>query len=454
MANVCNAQYELLALKKLIESRDAELLTRYRFDMFGITELANIFKIVGVLYADNGAMPSADLLKAEIAGRIVNQDKQKFYLDLLEDINSKDASGITTDSVIEQLKTQRQFRVILDGAGKLIDSVEARDAAQSVGTMRELYEKLFKDDTQESLDAGDMCNMAGKTIKYDFEKTGIASLDKRGGLIKGGLISVAGQAKAGKSLLSQQMLVYGHDNYEGSSAYFTFEQQPAEIRARILSSKSNIDIGLISSDLISAFQRLDLRIAEVAHLCDFNDNIKDFCYETKDIPDSEFWPMLWDHFKPRNSRFYITGGTDWDTLFIQMQMMVDLKNVKRFVIDYPMIIPKGRAHSSLQSWEYNLLMSRNLKSFARNNGVRIIAPAQYDDKADNVRYCSGVINDVDLMLAMTQEDGDDEYGDMGAITVRYKAFRNFLSIPEEPQLTPFKLLRAFNFAKFENFPEF
>ena len=431
-----------------MEAKNPELLSDIKFDLFGNSELANVFKLVGILYADNGAMPGWDLLIAELTNRVTNPDKQRFYVELVGDIKDKDATGITTEDLIKKLKTQRQFRTILDGAGKLVDAVDSRDADLTVGIMRELYESMFVQEAGASFDSSDMVRMAGNKVKFDFEKTGITGLDKRGGIIKGGLVSVAGASKAGKSLLAQQMLTYSHDTYEGSSAYFPYEQSASEIRCRILSARSDIDIGLVTSDLLTPEQRLNLRIAEVGHLCEINSNMIDFCTQTKKESDEEFWPMFWDHFQPRPDRFYLMQkGPDWDNLFIQMQMMVDMKNVKRFVVDYPMIIPRGRTHRDLASWEYNLLMSRNLKSFARNNGVRVIAPAQYDDKNDNIRYASGVINDVDLMLTMKHENGDKE---AGTVTIGFKAFRNYLSLPGEPILLPFKLERQFHVSKFGN----
>lgn len=452
MSKVGNVQYELLAIKKLIESKNPELIAKLKQELFSNVELSNIVKISGLLYADNGQLPGWDLLSAELTNRIINPDKQKFYVDLLQDIKDKDATGITTDDLIDKLRTQRQFRFVLDGAGKLVDAVDRRDADSTVGIMRELYEDMFKNSGEDSLDDADMVSMAGTSVKYNFEKTGFTGIDKRGGHIEGGLFGYAGAAKAGKSVVAQQITVYGHDNYEGSSCYYSYEQTAAEIRARILSARSEIDVGLVTSDILTPEERLRLREAEVAHLCDFNANMKDFCYQTRGESEKEFWPSFWTHFEPRKNRFLIPKKSpDWDNLFIQMQILVDMKNVRRFVIDYPTIVPRGRSGAKLASWEYALQKSQELKDFARNNGVRIIIPMQYDDKNDHIRYNSGVINAVDLLVAMKMEEGDTEFGDSGATTFGFKAYRNFLSVPGEPTLQPFKALRNFKYAKFENF---
>ncbi len=67
-----------------------------------------------------------------------------------------------------------------------------------------------------------------------------------------------------------------------------------------------------------------------------------------------------------------------------------------------------------------------------------------------MRFVSNAINAADLVIAMSVEEGDDEVGDMGSITLTFKAYRNFKSIDGEPTLMPFKLLKEFNKARFNN----
>lgn len=449
---VGNVQFELLSIKKLIESKNPELLTQLKLDLFSVPELHNMVKITGLLYSSTGELPGWDFLKAELTDRIINPEKQKFYLGLLEDIKNKDASGVSTEDLISKLKTQRQFRVILDGASKLVDAVDKKDADRSIGVMRELYQDMFQHDVSESFDSSDMVQMAGKSIMYDFQKTGFTGWDRYGGMIKGGLIGVAAAAKAGKTIMATQMMLHGYDTCEGSTLLYSYEMPAQEVRARILSFRSEVDVGLISADLLTPEDRLHIRESEVAHLCDFNATMKDFCQETRKLPEEEFWPLFWSHFSPRENRCYLPGkGPNWDELFIQMQLMVDMKNVKTIVIDYPALIGKGSYDRNLASWEYTLAKSRELKSFARDNGIRVITPMQYDDKNDNIRFASNVICDVDCLVTLKQEEGDQEYGDMGAVTVGFKAYRNYLSTPGFSGLQPFKLLKQFNYSKFLNF---
>jgi hypothetical protein len=201
-------------------------------------------------------------------------------------------------------------------------------------------------------------------------------------------------------------------------------------------------------------QRIELKIAEAAHLCHMEDSMVSFCHDKAGLSDDDFWQEFWTNFKPRENRFYLLDHKpDWDTLFIQMRLLRDTKNVRMFVPDYPFLIPRGASDKGAASWEYNLLQSRKLKAFAGEmSGASkswVICPAQYDDKEDSLKYIKGVVNDVDLYVKMFEDDGDGEYGEYGAITVGFGAYRNYLTVPDEPALTPFKLFKRFNVSMFE-----
>ena len=454
MSKIANVQYEILSLKKLLDSRDPELLNRLHFDLYSNAELANILKISSILYMDTGRLPSWDHLKAEIVNRVLQTDKQNFYLGLLQDIKDKDAADISTEDIIKNLKTQRQFRQILDSAGKLVGSVESRDANAAVDIMKELYQDMFYQDSQESLESSDLVNMAGKTTSIDWETTGYDSIDERGGICKGGLWYCLGAAKRGKSTLAQGMLTHAHEKYGGSSCYMSFEMSKIEVKSRILAAKSSTDIGLVISGLLSQTERLNLRKAEVDLLIGLTPNAEDFCEYTSQLNDAEFWAEAWQNFAPKDDRVYIIDDAgDWADTFTKMRLLATLKGVKRFVIDYPMLIPRasGPEFSKLSTWEYHLEMSKQLKSFARNTGTRIIAPAQYKEGEDKISFASNIINDCDGMIALYEDDGDKDYGEMGCVSVKFKAYRNYITIPSQPTLQPFKLLKELNYSRFANF---
>jgi len=448
MSKIVNTQAEMLILKKIVESKSPELLMAVPTELFGNKELQNIYTIIGTHFTTHYQLPGWDVLKMEITNRVANPDKQRFYVDLISDIKAKDTSGITTDDLIKKLHTQYQFRCILDGAGKLVDSVDKRDEDNAVAVMKEMYESMFQHGAGDNLDSGDMVRLAGKSVQYNFRKSGLTSLDMHGPFAEKSLTLVGAPSKAGKSLLALQFLTYGHENYEGSSCYISYEMSQTEVKMRILASKSEINVGLITSNMLTNEQRLALREAEVRHLCDFNPNMKDFIEQTKNEDADKWWPLFWDHFAPKKNRFFIPDKPgSWDKLFLYMQMMVDMKNVRTFVLDYISLVPRGGGDKTLASWEYLLARSRDLKTFARNNDCRIITPVQLDEKEDKIRWGGGIIADCDLCLILKQENGDKE---AGTSTVAYKAFRNFQSVPNEPALKPFKLLRRFDVCKFED----
>lgn len=452
MSKVSNVQYELGILKLLLDKKSPELLVKLTPEYFGTKDVGNLFRLIKGFYIDHGQFLGWDALKAELSARIKDADRSKFLCDLVDDVRERDVSGLTEEYLLDELKTQMQFRIALEGVGKIVDGVDKKDAPGVVGAMQGLYEKMFAEGASESLSSSDMSEMTGKKIEFTYEKTGLTGLDKYGGLIESGLSMVLGESGRGKTHMATQWAINHHRNYDGSTAIMSWEQGAGELRARILSHLSEVDLGKVTVGNFSDEELLKIRLAEVELLCGKNDEALEFCRRSYKLSDTDFWENMWTTFDPQKKRvFLIDTAPDWDNLFIMMEMLVQTKNVKLFVIDYPEIIGRGRLLSELPGWDYKLTQIGKLKAFCRKHKVRIIFPAQFSEKADHIRYNSGAINYCDLAVALTEEEGDSEYGDNGAFTIKFKKFRNFIAPAGGGIPQPFKVLKRLNVAKFESF---
>lgn len=252
--------------------------------------------------------------------------------------------------------------------------------------------------------------------------------------------------------MATQWAKHFHDNYEGSTLISSWEQSSGELRARILSNASEVDLGAVTLGKYTDEELLKIRLAEVRHLCGPNEEALEFARRSYRLSDAQFWQNMWTTYKPQNNRFYILDtAPDWDTLFVTMEMMVQSRGVKLIILDYPEIIGRGKQWAELQSWQYSLAMIGKLKAFCRRHKVRIVFPAQWSESADHIRYNSGAINFVDLAIALAEEEGDREYGTYGAYTVQFKKYRNFIAPQAGATPQSFKVLKRLNVAKFENF---
>lgn len=445
-----NVQYERLALNKILASRNPELLTMFPVEMFGNKDIGNMYRLVRMFYGEHGEFIGWDGLLAELENRVPSKEKLDFLKGMVADIKAIDDST-STEMILGKLKEQHQFRVLIAGAGDLTNAISIKDMEQSRARVIEMYDAMFGGDQAHNFTAAGMRSMAGKPIKYNFYKTGIKPLDERGGLIEGGLTIIAGESGAGKSTLAQQFLQYSYHNDANSCAIFSFEQSKQELRARILASEGNLDVSLISADLLTPEQRLHMRITEAKFYSTFDQNIADFIDQNKALNDELFWPMFFDHFSGRPNEFYLFDHKpDWDNLFVQMKLLRDTKGVKKFCVDYPYLVQRGQTERHLQQWEYALAMTQKLKAFAGEGGKysEVLAPAQYDAKEDSLRYVKGAVNACDLFLKMAVKEGDEGLGPAGAVTTDYGKYRNYLSIPGQPVLQPFKLIKDFAHSKF------
>jgi hypothetical protein len=194
-----------------------------------------------------------------------------------------------------------------------------------------------------------------------------------------------------------------------------------------------------------------MRVTEAKFYTNFTANMMDFIDQNKSTADAEFWPSFFSQFTGRQNEFYLFDHKpDWDNLFVQMKLLRDSKGVRKFCVDYPYLITRGQTDRHLQQWEYSLAMTQKLKCFAGEGGKYscVLAPAQYDSKEDSLRYVKGAVNAADLFLKMAVKEGDEGLGPAGAVTVDYGKYRNYLSIPSQPTLEPFKVIKDFAHSKF------
>ena len=456
---VNNMNYELNAIKRIIESRDPQLLSRFNRDHFGHHDTGGIYTLVQVFYASHGEMIGWDGLVSEVATRVKDVDACTILIDLIGTIKDRDIQGVKTDLIHKELNNSKILRQVLSGSQALATTLTTADAEGAITAIQELYVNVTgtMSDVGFDLNGGDVWNLAGKDNKFNFRKTGIDGIDRRGGRIEGGLTLLGAVAKAGKSTLAQKFITHSHKNYtDGGCAYFTWEQGQVELLCRFLADIGDINIGLLVSDMLTPEERIRKRIAQIGLSMNITDNMLDMVNDKTyvEMNDLDFYEL----FKPTfagnelaQKLYLFEHAPDWDNLFIQMDMLNTQCGVVDFAIDYPHLIGRGMMDRHLQTWEYNLQKIQELKAFARQRKCFITAPMQYDDTNDKLKFVSNAVNACDLYVALNQEEGDEEIGTMGAVTATIKAMRNFLSIPGEPSLTPFKLLKKFNYSRFENF---
>lgn len=441
--------------------RNPELLIRLEKKMFGNEELGKIFLLIKQFYVNHGSFPGWDVLRSIVAQKSTTQDKARAIIALLDQIQERDVTGLTDDMLACELEETGQCRGILDSLLELAKAAEGKDLAAVKALYRKGYEEAFLTREDGALADANMFNMAGKMIKFNFNSTGLPPLDERGGLIEGGLFCIAGESKAGKSVLAIQLAVHNYIHHHESCAYFTYEQGKKEIRARIMASLSGIDVGNISINKLTREERIKLRLTELRFLFVDDQAMAGFCAEhTRDgltqaeqeADDEAFFSLARGTFTKLDKDFLIFDEPfDWDTLFIKMELLRTTKGISFFCIDYPFLVPRGASDKELAGWEYSLLQSRKLKHFARTHTAhgtptRVGVLAQYDAKADSLRYVKGLVNDLDMLIKISQDAEDRE---MGTVTCSHGGiYRNFLSVPGKPALEDFKLLREFAYSRF------
>lgn len=446
-------QHDLNILSVLLHTKDLNLLQRLSAALLTTDEPRAIYLQVARYFADKGEIPGWDTLGAIIDAK-VPEGKKSFYLQLLQQLRQRDTTGIDLEEVLGELVAHYKTRMIVAKVDTMLEAARAGDSATALAELNHLYEDVVTgEDADPGYDQWDLVNLTGKKEEFLFRSTGIDKVDQRGGLIQGGLTIIAAYAKQGKSTLAMQWAMHSYEKYEGSVAFFSWEQSPFELRNRMWASKSEMaDLGRIMANQLTSDEIRHLRqcAAQFLTTAGINDDreLQTFVTQHNSLSEEEFWSTLWQHFEPRENRFLlINNHTDWDNLFVQMEMLRRTRNVRVFVLDYPYLIPRGSQDRHLASWEYALLQNKKLKQFASRNKCWVITPAQYDPNTDSLKFVKNAINDCDLLISLRENEEDKQ---ANTVTVHFDAYRNFLSVPGEPTLEDFKLVKDFAHSRFRN----
>lgn len=440
-----NTQCEFNAIKFIMEAQKPELLVSIMPEYFGNVELKKIFMLVRKFYVDNSTFMGWDLIRAAVSKACKTPEKMKFMLSILDQIQGRDIKGLTEELIVKELRDYRKFRLVLDKVAPLISAVEDKDIDTTLGKLKELHDAVFVDEAV-GVDA-DMASMVYEDVEFKFKKTGIPSIDERGGLIVGGYTIIAAPKKTGKSALSCQIATYQFVELGDSVAYFTYEMGAAEIRARMMANIADLDLGEIMNKTLSPADIVKLWKAEAHFMWEGTEESE----VTEGMTRRMYFEYIRDNYPRRKNKFLIIDNRpDWDALWAKSSLLATTEGVTTFVYDYPYLINRGAAHKELQTWEYALQQSRNLKAFAYKHQSCVITPAQLDagaKKGDTpkLRFVTNAEQDCDLSLYMTKEDDDKT---LGTTSVKWGVCRNFKSIPGRPYLEDFKLLNELNKGRF------
>lgn len=444
-----SVQLELNAIKKVLVAKNPELLLKVTPQMFGNEELAKLYVLIRKFYLDQGQWLGWDVLTSIVSSKCVTDEKLRYMTSLIDQIRERDISGLSDDLLVEEMTVTGRCRAVLDSIKEIALAAESKNMDEVIALYQKGFGEIFGGNDVGADDA-DMASLAGKQVSFNFNTVGIKAIDERGGLIEGGLFGIAGESKAGKSVMALQWSVHNYLKNGESVAYFSYEQGKHEIRARILSSLCDIDIGVLTMGELSEEENLKLRIAESNFLCPDVD--PEYCLKYSNLNSDEYYPKLLKDFKPRENKFLIFDDPfDWDVLGTKIELLRTTKDIGFQVVDYPTLVPRGIADKNMASWEYNLLQSRKLKHFARKHTsrglpTRVVVLAQYDSKEDSLRYNKGLVNDLDMLIKLSQSKEDKE---LNHVTCSHGGiYRNFRSVKGKTGLEDFKLERDFAYSRF------
>lgn len=450
-----NSQVELNTIKKLMVSKDPELLVALSTEHFGNKDVRNLFMIIRKFYTENSEFMGWATLRQYVSTACKTADKAKFMMSLLEQVEKRDIAGLTNELLLEELSNYQKFRIVLNKTSDLVSAVENKDIDTTLATLQDLYTSVHIQGCT-SLDDYDMTRIAKGGAKFEFRKTGFKDIDARGGLIKGGYTIIAADAKQGKSTLCGNIAKHQYLHEEGSVCVLSYEMSAQEYYSRIISAHCSVDLGRVMSGTLTTEELQEVRVKESQFYVGDSEEVAEFARANASMPQDQYMDALMSTYPSRSNKFFIIDERlDWSNLFAKMQLLAETKGVVTFVIDYINLVPMGADTRNLSQWEAILHQSRKLKNFSHKYGLNVITPAQLSvgkkGEDNKIRFASNIIADCDLCIAMFMDDQDKT---LDTVTCEFKAIRNGLSVPGVKFNASFKLAKEFHMSRFVDAMDF
>lgn len=450
-----NSQVELNAIKKLMVSKDPELLVDLSPDYFGNKDARNLFMIIRKFYTENSEFMGWAVLRSSVSTACKTADKAKFMMALLEQVEKRDIAGLTPEILLGELRDFQKFRTVLTKTSDLVSAVEQKNIDLTLSTLQDLYTSVHVQGCT-SLDNYDMTKLAKGGAKFEFRKTGVKAIDERGGLIKGGYTIIAADAKQGKSTLCGNIAKHQYLHEEGSVCVLSYEMSSQEYYSRIISAHCSVDLGRVMSDTLTPEELVEVRVKESEFYVGELPEVAQFAKAHSSMPRDQYVDALLATYPARSNKFFIVDERlDWSSLFAKMQLLAETKGVVTFVIDYINLVPMGPDTKGLSQWEAILTQSRKLKNFSHKYGLNVITPAQLSvgkkGEDNKIRFASNIIADCDLCITMQVTEEDKT---LDTVTCEFKAIRNGLSVPGKKFNESFKLFKEFHMSRFVEMEDF
>ncbi len=360
-----------------------------RPDLFGVNEAEEVYVRLSALVGNGNSIPSLAALSEDP----ILSDQAKTFVQNIQHVPLK--SKEDAQFVVDTLERHWHIRVASRNTREFTDLMEMSDAdsfrdkaipilQRTLNGLQETATKRFKYVTFGAGDSALGNDAVGRIIDPDDHliriPTGFQNFDGRSsGFRKPNLVTIAGPTGGGKTALATQIAINAYSKARLRTGYLSLEMSEDECYTRIFSNLSEVPFEAAYQRIMTAKQRARFVKASM----DFdeigkNDTRAQFgVLSTEDITAEE----CINYFRPMN---------------------LDI-----LVVDYLGLLKKGNEEAKHEHLDN---AARHFKNAAKSLNCCVVQLAQFDSKAEQVRYSRAIVEHSDVLWTWIYGKKEEETG--------------------------------------------
>jgi replicative DNA helicase len=414
-------EVESFSLYRILKDTNLELFSKVKEDYFTGYNLF-LYKKLNNYYKANKKLPSMD----EFEGLSLTEVVKNYYQ---SNIKVPDYEVLIVDSgfLLRQLEDNYIKRNVLNNLEDLLNNYETLEASE----VRESVDSLALDlnssatNKEEFFDVSELDTFA-EDESFILYPTGISNeFDAvNGGFALQEEVLLGGRRGSGKSIITLNALrarfEMGH-----TVILFSIEMRYREQYSRLMSMVSGVPFLSIYKNEVTQEDQVRLAEARVKFWYKDTPEARDLIKKVQNDRNFKEFDQLCKKLEQKDNRFIIIDqiGLELSKINYYLRMVSEkYPNFTMVGVDYLNIV---KIEDRL-NWQSQILISDNLKEYARTYNVTLMSPYQMDADGE-ARFAKGILDSADkslIFMPSEQEEQQKEAGQLSELKVYTAKIRN------------------------------
>jgi replicative DNA helicase len=403
-------EVETFTLYRILKNTDLELFSKTKEQYFTGYNLF-LYKKLNSYYTANKKLPSMDEFES-----LPHTDIVQNYYQANVKVADYDLLIIDSNFLLRQLEDNFTKRNVLNSLEEMLVSYDTLEASE----VREGVDKLALDlnsaatNKEEFFDVSEL-DVFAEDESFILYPTGLSNeFDAvNGGFALQEEVLLGGRRGSGKSIITLNAL---RARYEMGHTVilFSIEMRYREQYSRLMSMVSGVPFLSIYKNEVTNEDKLRLAEARVKFWYKDTEEARDLIKKVQKDRDFKEFDQLCKKLKQKDNRFIIIDQIGLELSKINYYLRYVSEKFANFTmagVDYLNIV---KIEDRL-NWQSQILISDNLKEYARTYNVTLMSPYQMDADGE-ARFAKGILDSADKSLIFMPSEQEDQQKEAGQLT--------------------------------------